>query len=409
MKNRVLWSVVLTVLLAFLGFAMVACQESGTKEIKIADMDCLSGSNADAGIQDLNGAQLAVDDINAAGGIKALGGAKLKLVAVDMTSDPKNAASTAERVFSTEKVVAAKCPGISGIALPMLPIAEKAQVPVICNSINDQITGQGYKYTFQIAPHGSQFGNAQVQFLKWLNEKYKLGIKDVAVVYENSGYGVSTAGGVKDFVTKGGFNLVLYESYPHGFTDASSLVTKVKASKAQALFPVAYTTDAKLIISTMNQMNVHPVVVGGGAGFIWPAFFTELGPAANGFVSVASWNWDSKAMSSKPELAAITERYQKRFGAFMGEHAGPSYVAIRMFADAMEQTKSSDSKKIRDYLATYNNSGLIGGMMQPGTIKIDSTGFNGVVHPVMIQWQDNLPRTVYPEVDASRSYMPPKK
>jgi branched-chain amino acid transport system substrate-binding protein len=372
-------------------------------------MDCLSGSNADAGIQDLNGAQLAVDDINAAGGIKALGGAKLKLVAVDMTSDPKNAASTAERVFSTEKVVAAKCPGISGIALPMLPIAEKAQIPVICNSINDQITGQGYKYTFQIAPHGSQFGNTQVQFLKWLSDKYKLGIKDIAVVYENSGYGVSTAGGVKDFVTQGGFNLVLYESYPHGFTDASSLVTKVKASKAQALFPVAYTTDAKLIISTMNQMNVHPVVIGGGAGFIWPAFFTEMGAAANGFVSVGSWNWDSKAMSSNPELAAVTERYQKRFGAFMGEHAGPSYVAIRMFADAMEKTKSSDSKKIRDYLATYNDSGLVGGMMQPGTIKIDSTGFNAVVHPIMIQWQDNQPRTIYPEVDASRSYQPPKK
>jgi branched-chain amino acid transport system substrate-binding protein len=396
-------------LLAFLGFAMIACQGGGEKEIKIAEMDPLSGSNADAGIQDLNGAQLAVDDINAAGGIKALGGAKLKLVAVDMTSDPKNAASTAERVFSTEKVVAAKCPGISGIALPMLPIAEKAQIPVICNSINDQITGQGYKYTFQIAPHGSQFGNTQVQFLKWLSDKYKLGIKDIAVVYENSGYGVSTAGGVKDFVTQGGFNLVLYESYPHGFTDASSLVTKVKASKAQALFPVAYTTDAKLIISTMNQMNVHPVVIGGGAGFIWPAFFTEMGAAANGFVSVGSWNWDSKAMSSNPALAAVTERYQKRFGAFMGEHAGPSYVAIRMFADAMEKTKSSDSKKIRDYLATYNDSGLVGGMMQPGTIKIDSTGFNAVVHPIMIQWQDNQPRTIYPEVDASRSYQPPKK
>jgi len=202
---------------------------------------------------------------------------------------------------------------------------------------------------------------------------------------------------------------VLYESYPHGFTDASSLVTKVKASKAQALFPVAYTTDAKLIISTMNQMNVHPVVIGGGAGFIWPAFFTEMGAAANGFVSVGSWNWDSKAMSSNPELAAVTERYQKRFGAFMGEHAGPSYVAIRMFADAMEKTKSSDSKKIRDYLATYNDSGLVGGMMQPGTIKIDSTGFNAVVHPIMIQWQDNQPRTIYPEVDASRSYQPPKK
>jgi branched-chain amino acid transport system substrate-binding protein len=209
-------------------------------------------------------------------------------------------------------------------------------------------------------------------------------------------------------VTKGGFNLVLYEAYPHGFTDASSLVTKVKASKAQALFPVAYTTDAKLIISTMNQMNVHPVIVGGGAGFIWPAFFTEMGEKANGFSSVGSWNWDSKNMSTDPAAASVAARYEKRFGVFMGEHAGPSYVAIRMFAEAMEQTKSSDSKKIRDYLATFNDSGAIGHLIQPGSIKIDGTGWNGNVHPVMIQWQDNQPRTIYPEGDAVRSFQPPK-
>ena len=97
MKNRVLWAVVLMTLLAVLGCVLIGCQGGGEKEIRIAFMDCLSGSNADAGIQDLNGAQLAVDDLNAAGGIKSLGGAKIKLVVVDMTSDPKNAASTAER------------------------------------------------------------------------------------------------------------------------------------------------------------------------------------------------------------------------------------------------------------------------------------------------------------------------
>ena len=75
MKNRVLWSVVLMTLLAFLGFVLIGCQGGGEKEVRIAFLDCLSGSNADAGIQDLNAAQLAVDDINAAGGIKALGGA----------------------------------------------------------------------------------------------------------------------------------------------------------------------------------------------------------------------------------------------------------------------------------------------------------------------------------------------
>lgn len=399
MKHR---SILLStaVLSTFIGLSAISY---GADDVKIAFLNPLSGSNVDAGVQDLNAVQLAVDDVNKAGGIKALGGAKLQLVVVDTTSDPKNAASVAERVFSTEKVAGGVGTGISGLTLPIQPIAERARVPIITNSINDQITSLGYKYTFQVTPKGSQFGNTQVQFLKELNEKYNLGIKDVAVVYENSGYGVSTAGGIKQIAADAGLNIVLYEAYPHGFTDASALVTKIKASGAKALFPIAYTTDAKLIINTMKQMGVSPVIIGGGAGFLWPVFGKEMGDAVNGFVSVASWNWDSKSISTVPELAAITERYEQRFGTFMTEHAGPSYVAVRMLAEAMETAKSADPTKVRDALASFEND-KIGGFMQPGKIKIDAKGWNSAVHPVMIQWQDGKPRTVFPAEDSVRPF-----
>jgi branched-chain amino acid transport system substrate-binding protein len=373
-------------------------------DIRVGLLNPLSGSNVDAGQQDLTAAELAVADVNAAGGIKALGGAKLKLVPVDTTSDPKNAASTAERAFSTEKIVGAVGTGISALTLPIMPVAEKARIPIITNSINDQITAQGYKFTFQVTPKGSQFGNTQVEFLKWLNEKYKLGIKDVAVVYENSGYGTSTAEGIKGIAAKAGLNLVMFEAYPRGFTDASPLVTKIKASGAQALFPIAYTTDAKLIINTMKSMKVSPVIIGGGAGFLWPAFATEMGASVNGFVSVASWNWDSKSVSSDPKLAAIPQRYEEKYKSFMTEHAGPSYLGILMLAEAMEQAKSADPQKIRDALASFDKKGGIAGLMQPGNVKIDANGWNASVHPVMIQWQDGKPRTIFPEEDATRSF-----
>ncbi len=373
-------------------------------DINVAMLNPMSGSNVDAGQQDFTAAELAVADVNAAGGIKALGGAKLKLISVDTTSDPKNAASTAERVFSTEKIAGAVGTGISALTLPILPVAEKARVPIITNSINDKITAQGYKYTFQITPKGSQFGNTQVEFMKWLNEKYKLGIKDIAVVYENSGYGTSTADGIKEIAAKAGLNIVMFEAYPRGFTDASPLVTKMKASGAQALFPIAYTTDAKLIINTMKAMKVAPVIIGGGAGFLWPAFATEMGASVNGFVSVASWNWDSKSVTSDPKLASIPERYEAKYKTFMTEHAGPSYAGIIMLAEAMEKAKSADPQKVRDALATFNMKGGIGGFMQPGTIKIDENGWNSVVQPVMIQWQDGKPRTIFPEDNATRAF-----
>lgn len=418
MKNS-LGRVLLILAVTVLGWVLLAgCSknssggggtESKVSEVKIAFLNPLSGSNVDAGQQDLNAAQLAVEDINNAGGIKALGGAKIKLVVADTTSDPKAAASVAERTFSTEKVAGAVGTGISALTLPILPVAEKARVPIITNSINDQITAQGYKFTFQVTPKGSQFGNTQVEFMRWLNEKYNLGIKDVAVVYENSGYGVSTASGIKEMAEKAGLNIVLYEAYPHGFTDASPLVTKIKKSGAKALFPVAYTTDAKLIINTMKAMEVNPVIIGGGAGFLWPAFAQEMGSNVNGFVSVASWNWDSKNITSKPELAAATERYEKKFGTFMTEHAGPTYVAVWLLAEAMEKAGSADPLKVRDALATFSSNTGMAALMQPGGVTFDATGWNKTVHPVMIQWQDMKPRTVFPEADATRQFQWPLK
>ena len=153
----------------------------------------------------------------------------------------------------------------------------------------------------------------------------------------------------------------------------------------------------------MKQMDVNPVIIGGGAGFLWPVFAKEMGPAVNGFVSVASWNWDSKSISSVPELASITARYEEKFGTFMTEHAGPTYVAVRMLAEAMEIAKSADPVKVREALSTFDND-KIGGFMQPGRVKIDGTGWNAAVHPVMIQWQDDKPRTVFPAMDAVRTF-----
>ena len=151
--------------------------DSHAENVNIAFLNPLSGSNADAGQQDLAAAKLAVEDINNAGGIKALHGATINLVISDTTSDPKSAASVAQRVFSLEKLAGAVGTGISGLTMPILPVAERSQIPILTNSVNDQITALGYKYTFQVTPKGSQFGDTQVQFLKDLNSKYNLGLR----------------------------------------------------------------------------------------------------------------------------------------------------------------------------------------------------------------------------------------
>lgn len=380
---------------------------SSVKTVKIAFLNPLSGGNADAGKQDLDAAKLAVDDINAAGGIKSLGGAKVELVVSDTTSDPTQAKSVAERTFSSGDISGVVGTGISGLTLPILPILEKNQIPAVTNSISNDITKQGYKYIFETVPKGSMFGNTQVEFLKYLNTQYNLGITKVAIVYENSAYGVSTAKGVRDIAKNAGLDVVVDQSYPAGFTDASALVTSLKSSGAKAVFPVSYTNDAKLIISTMKSMNYSPLILGGGAGFLWPAFAKALGSDVNGFISVGSWNWDSKNISQNSELAKITSAFETKYGYYMTEHAGPTYTAVRLIAAAVEKAASSDSKKVRDALAQMDITSGPESLMQPGKLKFDETGWNMNVHPVMIQWQDGKPRTVFPLEDANAKLIVP--
>jgi len=159
----------------------------------------------------------------------------------------------------------------------------------------------------------------------------------------------------------------------------------------------------------MQAMRVNPLVIGGGAGFIWPDIYKSLGDRINGVFSVGSWSWDSKNIMSDPQRKSVVERYKKRFGTFMPEQAGEHYAMIWTLKDAIEKARSTDPQKIRDSLASIEITRGLAAIMQPGKIKFDNTGWNLYVHPTMIQWQRGEPRTVYPEEDATHEVVWPIK
>jgi branched-chain amino acid transport system substrate-binding protein len=397
MKSVLFWTTAVTIFI-FVGSSSPIW---AVEDVEIALFVSLSGPAVDLGTMSRDGAVLAAEDVNNMGGIKALGGAKMKLVVADATSTAAQGPSVTERTISTHKLSGAVGYGMSQMTLTCLPVIEKSQVPLVTSSISDKITEQGYKYVFEICPKGSHFGTYQVKFLTYLKEKYKFPIRKVGFVYENTAYGTSTAGGLKDTAIKEKYNIGLFEAYDAKFTDASPLVTKIKASGVEVIFPVSYTTDAELIISTMYAMRVNPMVIGGGAGFIWPDIYKSLGDKINGVFSVGSWSWDSKNIMSDPDRKSVVERYKKRFGTFMPEQAGEHYAAVWVLKEALEKAGSRDPKKVRDALAKIEITTGLAGLMQPGKIKFDSTGWNIYVYPTMIQWQRGEPRTVYPEPAAT--------
>lgn len=399
--RRVTW----VVMLLCISLLVTSCGGVGSKAqetVKIALIAPLTGSQADVGDFNKKAVEMAVADVNAAGGIEALGGAELELVVVDSTSDPGQAVSAAQRLLDTENVVAAVGLGISGLTLAIQPVFERARVPLLVHSIADDITDKGPKFTFRIAPKGSQFGKTQVEFLKYLNEKYGLNLTKAAVVYEDSDYGATTAEGIRDIAKEANLEIVLYQSYPHGLTDASPIVSAIARSGADVLFPVGYTTDAKLIIDTMAEMGVKPLIIGGGAGFIWPVMGQTLGDRVNGLFSVASWNWDSKHIMDNTKLRDIVERYKERYGTFMPEHAGMAYAEVWAVVTAINMAGSADPVAVAEALRQIEFTDGPVTLMQPGHVTFDENGWHDKAHPVIIQWQDGEPRTVYPEELASR-------
>ena len=208
------------------------------KEVNIGVLVILSGGGADLGVMSRDGAKLAMEDINAAGGIKALGGAKVNLVVRDITSEASQCVMTAERLFTRQKLAAAIGCGRSEFTFSTLPIISKHRVPMVTSSIADKITDSGCKYIFEPCPRGSQFGHMQVDFLKFLQEKYTIPIEKVGVAYEDSSYGTATGKGVKERCEKAGYNVVLDQPYSASITDATPLVTKMRGANIDVAFLV---------------------------------------------------------------------------------------------------------------------------------------------------------------------------
>ena len=174
-------------------------------------------------------------------------------------------------------------------------MAERAKVPLITGSSSDQLN-KGRHYTFTPFARASQFAQAQLQMSKLVSDKPK-----VAVIFENTAFGTSTSNGLREQAPGEGVEIVMFEPYSAGLTDASPLINKVKASGANMLFPVSYLNDLILIIRAIKQVGLKIAINGGSGGFVIPDFYKNVGELAEGLLGVAHWNHDIDADCAEGE------------------------------------------------------------------------------------------------------------
>jgi branched-chain amino acid transport system substrate-binding protein len=396
-RSRVLWQT--AAISATLAMALSACSSGGgetpggDKKVDTVHLGAilpLTGSTAQNGNNSLHGIELAVQQINDAGGIKSMGGAKIELSTADATSDAAKAASAATQ-FLTKGTPPLAIVGAyaSGLTITVARVTERAKVPLLSTGFADELTHQGYKYFFQLPAASSKMGTAQFEYALDIAKKSNATVDNVAIVYANNAYGETQAKSLKAKADASGKKVVLFEGYSPNITDAGPIVAKVMAAKADAIFSIAYVPDSVLLMRGLKSQGSDVPIFGGTGGYITPDFVKALGDQVNDVFSVTTSNPDG--------YGDIGEAYLKKYGEFMPQEAHDNAAAVFIFAQALEEHPTTDSTDLAKYLHQGKFDLGAAGSMPGGFVKFDETGVNVNAEPVMVQWQDKNLIGVWPK------------
>ncbi len=410
-KKSMFWkSACLTLAVAFFAgiCGLVASVQAQDKVVRIGNIIPLSGPSASVGEQGKNAREMALEEINSAGGIKSLGGAKLELYYADSESKPEKGISEAERLINTKKVNVLTGCWNSAVTYPTSAIAERYGVPFIVPvSVADKITEQGFKNVFRIAAKDSWWTRDQFSFLEDMKKEFGMSVKKLAFVYENGDWGKGIAGQWEKLAKEGGYEVVLDEPYPSTSTDLSPVVQKIRRSHADVLMLVSNAADAILLTNTLAEYKVKlKAIISSGGGHADPSFLKAAGKNAQYMFDIVEWETDV----NKPGAKETNDKYKAKYGYNLTGEAVDAYLAMYVIKDALERAGSLDPQKIRQALVTMDLKGGPGMIVGYDAVKFDSTGQNENASLVMVQINDigkGLERiTVWPKNARRTGYTP---
>lgn len=342
--------------------------------------------------------EYALKEINEAGGIKSLNGAKVEFVFGDHQADPKVGASEVERLIIKEKVVALLGSSPSSVGYTATEVAERYQVPFyepVC--IMDQITERGFKYVFRQIHPGSLWGESQIKFIAYMRDQKKLPIKKVALLYENTDQGQSTAKGWRNFSQHYGLTVALDEAYPREQSDFTPLLLKLKEAKPDAILLVSYTSDAILLQKGFKEHKIEPILfLGSSSGHSDPSFIRQVGPLAEYMFDLTEWSSDLTHTDLVQKVAQGYQAWNKDHRPMNGA-AAYCYVGAWVLKDAIERAASTKPEDIRKALAATNLTSGPATILPFRPLQFDEKGQAKNTTMIVVQYRDGKRQTVWPE------------
>lgn len=392
-------------------------QSFAQQTVKIGAIYPLSGVSASAGNYAKSAIEIAEDIINsphqgleslplgAGKGLDKLGGAKVEAIFADHQGNPSVGQSQTLRLITQEHVVAMNGAYQSSVSFAATAVAERQGIPfLVGDSSAPNITERGFKWIFRTTPIGTDFAKIYSQFLAELKQSGQK-LNSAALVFENTDYGTSVAGVVRDALKKAGFEIAADISYSANSTDVTPQVLQLKDKNPDVVIFISYTADAILYVKTMKNVDyLPPTVIADDSGFSDPAFVNAVGNMAQGVVNRSAWDVGKPGSPT----AIINDLYKKKTGQNLDDTSGRIMQGFFVLCDAINRAGSTDPAKIQKAL---QETDLKPNQLMMGYkgVKFDEHDQNILASSYLIQLQGTDYKSVWPSDKANAKLELPYK
>jgi branched-chain amino acid transport system substrate-binding protein len=356
--------------------------------VKVGIIHPVTGGVSYSGTQGRAGALMAIEDINAKGGIKSLGGAKIDALLADAQSKVDVAVSEIEKYH--EAGVSAVVGGYASfICMATTQAAAKHGIPYVVDvGTDDRIVSAGLTNTFRFSPGYGVFVKTAVPALKEINAAAGNAAKTAIIVHEDSAFGTGTANLLAKELPGIGIEVLEIIKHPTPTLDFNNIVLTIKAKKPDIVIPANYYNEYVILARTMQQQKLRPKaiysVLGGGASQY--KFLKEFPQAAQYIMDCNHWYDPKKAAALDLKKRTEAKDLFYTYEVFL------NYEAVMLLADAIERAASTDRAKITEALASSTWSGHF---MPYGPTKFEN-GQNTGARAVNLQVQDNDIKVILP-------------
>src|SRR5215469_8471088 len=333
-------------LTAFLGFAALSLPVRGQDAVRIGVITSLTGSQAAFGEAHKNGYAIALDEVNARGGVL---GRKVELDFYDDQSKPDQAVQGVSKLLDQDHVAMLVGAYSSENTKAIINPVTTHQIPLLIPTATaDNVMDSKSPWVFRICAGAKDYATATVEFLK-----HNGAPKTMAIVYEKTNFGQANMQAMKDAAQAAGINVVASEEYEAKAPDYKAVLRRVKDKNPEVIYFCSYLLDATTLMRQSQEVDLNPkYYTSAGTGFAAAEFPTAKGAGkhAEFTLSVSQWLPEAPWPGSK-EFDAV---YFKRTNSHPQYHAMEAYQALVTVAQAIDSAKSLDASKIRDAIKNIN-------------------------------------------------------